>query len=101
MINIFYIVYFVDEWMTDDLLSQIEKNETLVKKLQDPRFMEAVNLFQTNPTAAMERYKNDKETQDAFMQFCGLMGKHQWIMLKYFLSDTIRSKQTYSQPCFM
>jgi hypothetical protein len=63
--------------MTDDLLSQIEKNETLLKKFQDPKFMEAVNMFQTNPTAAMERYKNDKETQDAFMQFCGLMGKHQ------------------------
>ncbi|CAC5393237.1 unnamed protein product [Mytilus coruscus] len=65
-----------DEWMTDDLLSKVEKNESLLKKLQDPRFMEAVNMFQTNPTAAMERYKNDKETQDAFMQFCGLMGNH-------------------------
>ncbi|CAG2221057.1 unnamed protein product [Mytilus edulis] len=65
-----------DEWMTDDLLSKVEKNETLLKKLQDPRFMEAVNMFQTNPTAAMERYKNDKETQEAFMQFCGLMGNH-------------------------
>ncbi|XP_076079901.1 uncharacterized protein LOC143049998 [Mytilus galloprovincialis] len=65
-----------DEWMTDDLLSKVEKNETLLKKLQDPRFMEAVDMFQRNPTAAMERYKNDKETQDAFMQFCGLMGNH-------------------------
>lgn len=46
-----------------------------MKKLQDPKFMEAVQMFQTNPTAAMERYKDDKETQDAFMQFCGLMGK--------------------------
>lgn len=69
--------------MTDDLLSQIETNETLLKKFQDPKFMEAVNLFQTNPTAAMERYKNDKETQDAFMQFCGLMGKQRLARLTH------------------
>jgi hypothetical protein len=61
----------------------ISFHETLLKKFQDPKFMEAVNLFQTNPTAAMERYKNDKETQDAFMQFCGLMGKQRLARLTH------------------
>ncbi|KAK3098603.1 hypothetical protein FSP39_021130 [Pinctada imbricata] len=38
--------------------------------------MEAINMFQSNPSQAMERYKHDVEVQEFFKKFMGLMGEH-------------------------
>lgn len=62
------------DWVSDDLLSNIEKNETLAKRLADPTFMLALQEFQTNPTSASEKYKDNAEVQQFFMEFCNLMG---------------------------
>ncbi|XP_059153508.1 uncharacterized protein LOC131939304 [Physella acuta] len=64
------------DWITDDLLSKVEKNEFLLKRFADPTFMNALHEFQTNPVAAMEKYKSNKEVEKFLMEFCGLLGDH-------------------------
>ena len=53
----------------------MSKNETLIKKLGDPRFMHAMQEFQTNPAEAMQKYKDNMEVQQFLHEFCGIMGK--------------------------
>ncbi|XP_076445689.1 uncharacterized protein LOC143283369 [Babylonia areolata] len=64
------------EWVTDDLLEKVSKNETLSKRLGDPRFMQAVTEFQTNPKAAMMKYQSNAEMQQFLKEFCGILGEH-------------------------
>ncbi|GFO03477.1 hypothetical protein PoB_002998200 [Plakobranchus ocellatus] len=64
------------DWITDDLLTKIEKNETLRKRFADPRFMQALEEFQKDPTAAMAKYKGNQEVETFLQQFCGLLGDH-------------------------
>ncbi|XP_045195278.2 uncharacterized protein LOC123550878 [Mercenaria mercenaria] len=64
------------DWVTDDLLSKLEKNEKLAKRLQDPKFIQAIGDFQKNPTEALQKYGNNAEVQEFFKDFCGLMGDH-------------------------
>ncbi|XP_014676003.1 PREDICTED: uncharacterized protein LOC106815983 [Priapulus caudatus] len=63
-------------WMTDNLLSWIEKNPCLAKKMKDPRISNAMTMFQTNPKQAMAKYANDKEMQNFFQQFSAVLGDH-------------------------
>ncbi|XP_061171279.1 uncharacterized protein LOC133180844 [Saccostrea echinata] len=65
-----------DEWLTADLMKKIEANDALFKKLGDPKYVEAVNQFQTDPVRAMEQYKDNKEIQDFLTSFCKVMGEH-------------------------
>lgn len=65
-----------DEWLTDDLMKEIEANDTLFKKLGDKKYVDAVNQFQSDPVKAMERYKDDKEIQEFLTAFCKIMGEH-------------------------
>lgn len=65
-----------DEWLTDDLMKEIEANDTLFKKLGDKKYVDAVNEFQSDPVRAMERYKDDKEIQEFLTAFCKIMGEH-------------------------
>ncbi|KAH9499053.1 hypothetical protein Btru_005555 [Bulinus truncatus] len=64
------------DWINDGLLSKLEKNEFLLKRFADPHFMKALQEFQTNPQAAMEKYKSNKEVERFLMEFCGLLGDH-------------------------
>lgn len=68
--------------MTEDLLEKVQKNETLSKRLGDPRFLQAVTEFQTNPEAAMEKYQNNPEMQLFLKEFCGILGTS-WYRLLY------------------
>ncbi|XP_013408030.1 uncharacterized protein LOC106172003 [Lingula anatina] len=64
------------DWITDDLLGKVENNEVLFKRLSDPSFTKALTEFQTNPQAAMLKYKDNQEVQQFFKEFCGLLGDH-------------------------
>ncbi|XP_038059145.1 uncharacterized protein LOC119730362 [Patiria miniata] len=64
------------EWVTDDLLSNVEKHPRLAKQLTDPRFASAVQKFQTNPHQAMQDYKDDTEVQQFLKDFSALLGDH-------------------------
>ncbi|XP_071801021.1 uncharacterized protein [Asterias amurensis] len=64
------------EWITDDLLTKLEKHPNMAKKLTDPRYAQAVAKFQSNPQQAMLEYKDNQDVQQFFKDFCGLLGEH-------------------------
>ncbi|XP_072019238.1 uncharacterized protein [Amphiura filiformis] len=64
------------EWVTDDLLKNIEKNPRLLKQLSDPRISQAMTKFQRNPQLAMQEYQNNPEIQQFFKEFSGILGTH-------------------------
>lgn len=66
----------LSDWISDDLLDKVEKNELLLKRFADPHFMKALEEFQANPVAAMEKYKGNKEVEKFLMEFCGLLGMY-------------------------
>ena len=70
------IRYYFSDWITKDLLQNVEDNKDLCNKLTNPKFMKAIAEFQTNPEAAMIKYQSDTEIQKCFMDFCGIMGKY-------------------------
>ena len=68
-----YHLYFSD-WVTDGLLKQIEKSEIIMKKMNDPRFMQAMQEFQSNPSAALTKYAGDKDMELFLKEFCSIIG---------------------------
>ena len=74
VLNTFVYVCLLD-WITSNLLQQIQGDETLAKRLTDPTFMAAITEFQTNPKGALEKYKNNAEVMQFLQSFCGLMGE--------------------------
>lgn len=64
------------EWLTEDLLSNVESNEKLFKQLSDPKIARAVDMMQKDPKSAMEYYKNDMEVQLFFKEFYKVLGSH-------------------------
>ena len=68
------MTFYVLEWITPDILQQIQGNELLSQRLSDPQFMQAIAEFQTNPTGAMQKYQNNKEIMSFLQSFCGIMG---------------------------
>ncbi|XP_064617638.1 uncharacterized protein LOC135481841 isoform X1 [Liolophura sinensis] len=64
------------EWLTDDLLSQIQGNDLLARRLTDPVFVQAIGEFQSDPQGAMLKYQNNSEIQKFFKDFCGIIGDH-------------------------
>ena len=58
------------------MLTQIQSNELLSKRMTDPQFMQAIAEFQTNPTGAMQKYQNNKEIMSFLQAFCGIMGSY-------------------------
>ena len=67
---------YISEWINDDLLNKVEGNELLLKRFADPNFMKALEEFQTNPEAAMAKYKGNKEVESFLLEFCGLLGMY-------------------------
>ncbi|KAK7485196.1 hypothetical protein BaRGS_00023606 [Batillaria attramentaria] len=64
------------EWVTDDLLQKVQNNEVLAQRMKDPRFMQAIAEFQTNPQTAMAKYQSNPEVQRFLKEFCGILGEH-------------------------
>ena len=68
--------FIVIDWITEDLLSKVEKNPKLLKQLEDERFSQALTAFQANPQQAMLAVQNDPEVKEFIQEFCGLLGDH-------------------------
>ena len=64
------------DWLTEDLLHEVENNKTILHGLSSPHLMQALNEFQSNPQQAMEKYGNNPEVQKFFKEFCTLLGKY-------------------------
>ncbi|XP_070567548.1 uncharacterized protein [Ptychodera flava] len=63
-------------WITDELLSTIEKRPDLMRKLADPKFSEALAKFQANPQLASREYESNTEVQKFLTDFSGILGEH-------------------------
>ncbi|XP_030828571.1 uncharacterized protein LOC115919293 [Strongylocentrotus purpuratus] len=64
------------DWVNDDLLSKLEKHPRLASQLSDPRFSQAMSMFQSNPQGAMKYFQDNPEIQSFFQDFCGILGDH-------------------------
>ncbi|XP_041461259.1 uncharacterized protein LOC121412533 [Lytechinus variegatus] len=64
------------DWVNDDLLSKIEKHPRLARQLSDPRFSQAMSMFQSNPQGAMKYFQDNPEIQTFFQDFCAILGDH-------------------------
>lgn len=62
------------EWMTDNFLNNVEKNDKIQKIFNNPAYMKAIGEFQTNPKEAMAKHGNNKEFMEGFQEFCKMMG---------------------------
>jgi len=64
------------EWATDDLMGKLQSNPVLLRGLQNPKCQEAMQLMQSDPTAAKKKFEHDAEV-GAFMQaFSAVMAEH-------------------------
>ena len=75
---IFHIpcVFILLDWVTEYLLGKVQQNPTLMKRMADPTFMQALAEFQTNPNAAKVKYSNNQEMQKFFLEFTSILGNH-------------------------
>jgi hypothetical protein len=64
------------QWMTPDFLQRVASNPKLAMAMSNPRCMQAMSDFQTDPAKAAEKYKNDKVVNSFMEEFMGLMGDH-------------------------
>jgi len=62
------------EWLTDDLLKQIQSSDNLCQRLRDPTFMQAIAEFQSSPQAAVQKYGNNPTMQAFFQELWGILG---------------------------
>ena len=71
-----FIAFFLfSDWITNDLLTKIEKNDSLSKRFSDARFMQALEEFQKDPEGAMQKYKGNEDVERFLQEFCGLLGE--------------------------
>ncbi len=45
-----------------------------MKQMNNPRFMAAIQEFQTNPSSALLKYAGDREVQKFLQEFCSILG---------------------------
>lgn len=64
------------DWITEDLLKQIESNPSLAKMLMDPKFTAALSQVQTDPMKALAMLESHPEMQKALQDFSGILGEH-------------------------
>lgn len=64
------------EWLTNDLMSQFQANGVLAKGFQNPKCVAAMQLLQSNPQEALERFKHDEEVSLFLKEFGRVMGDH-------------------------
>jgi len=60
----------------DKLMKDMMMNPNLMKKIQNPRIMAAMDLMKSDPEAAKLKYKDDKEVMDFIREFSSLMSTH-------------------------
>lgn len=48
----------------------------MLKKLADPRYSQALNMFRNNPEEGMKLLQDKEELQDFIKEFCGILGEH-------------------------
>ncbi len=65
----------VDNWLTNDLLKQIEDDESLSRYFSNPYFMEAITLFQHKPQEAVAKYGHNAEVMKFFDRMAKILGK--------------------------
>lgn len=63
MLDIIYVFYHLPctDWVSDDLLSKIEKDPVLSKAFQDPAMTQALAQFQADPKHALAATKDNPE----------------------------------------
>lgn len=66
--------FILEAWLTDDLLKQIEDDESLAKGFSDPYFMQAIELFQKSPQEALAKYGNNPEVMQFFQRMSKILG---------------------------
>lgn len=64
------------EWCNDDLLKKLEKHPELLRQLADPRIMEVMQKFRTNPQQALKECKKGTEVNQFMVEFSKVMGNH-------------------------
>ena len=64
------------EWITEDLMKQIQSNPRLSKRLTDPNFLRVLEGFHSNPSEALRNYGSNPEMAEFLKDFCTLMGNH-------------------------
>jgi hypothetical protein len=62
--------------MTPDLVSNFQSNQVVSNGFKNPKCMAAMQLLQTNPTEAQNKYKNDPEVSLFLQEFATLMAGH-------------------------
>eukprot|EP00730_Choanoeca_flexa_P014012 TRINITY_DN5966_c0_g1_i1.p1 TRINITY_DN5966_c0_g1~~TRINITY_DN5966_c0_g1_i1.p1 ORF type:complete len:303 (+),score=65.40 TRINITY_DN5966_c0_g1_i1:208-1116(+) len=65
-----------DQWLTPDLLKRFQSKPHLLKCMNDPRFMQALKEFQTDPAAAKQKYGHNQEVTQFFKDYFEVMGEH-------------------------
>ncbi|CAF2154448.1 unnamed protein product [Rotaria magnacalcarata] len=65
-----------NSWVTNDLLKQIEDDETLSRYFSNPYFMEAITLFQQKPEEALAKYGHNAEVMTFFDRMAKILGTH-------------------------
>ena len=61
--------------MTDDLLQQIQDDDSLSQYFSNPYFMEAITLFQHKPQEAMAKYGHNAEVMRFFDRMAKILGR--------------------------
>ncbi|XP_046848114.1 uncharacterized protein LOC124441691 [Xenia sp. Carnegie-2017] len=64
------------DWVTDELLKKLEERPDMLKKLADPRYSQALNMFRNNPEEGMKLLQDKEELQNFIKEFCGILGEH-------------------------
>ena len=52
-----------------------KKSDIIMKKMNDPRFMQAMQEFQNNPHAALAKHAGDEDMESFLKEFCSILGK--------------------------
>ncbi|CAF1568824.1 unnamed protein product [Adineta ricciae] len=65
-----------NSWLTNDLLKQIEDDESLARYFSNPYFMEAITLFQHKPQEALAKYGHNAEVMRFFDRMAKILGNH-------------------------
>ncbi len=68
-------ILIIDNWLTSDLLKQIEDDESLSRYFSNPYFMEAITLFQHKPQEALAKYGHNTEVMKFFERMAKILGK--------------------------
>mmetsp|Transcript_74056 Transcript_74056/g.176336 ORF Transcript_74056/g.176336 Transcript_74056/m.176336 type:complete len:343 (-) Transcript_74056:287-1315(-) len=63
-------------WVTPQLIQAMGSRPDLMQGMSNPKIQAAIQLMQTDPVAAQQRYKDDAEVSKFLTEFSGLMATH-------------------------